>query len=57
MTPKPDIRKKAPVKSVRLLQALPKRRIENTAELEQGLSALRKAVTDALVEADAVELE
>jgi hypothetical protein len=42
---------------VRLLQALPKRRIENTAELEQGLSALRKAVTDALVEADAVELE
>ncbi len=57
LTPKPDTGKKMPVKPVRVLQALPNHRIENTAELEQGLSALRKAVTDALSEADAVELE
>lgn len=57
VTPKPDTLKKTPVKSVQVLQAIPKRRIENTAELEQGLAALRKAVTDALSEADAVELE
>lgn len=55
--PKPSAVQKLPVKPVRVLQALPNRRIESTAELEQGLAALRKAVTDALNEADAVELE
>lgn len=45
------------VKRLRVAQVIPKRRIENKAELEEALTALRGAVTEALDEVEAVELE
>jgi len=45
------------VKRLRVAQVVPKRRIGSEAELEEALTALRRAVIEALVEADAVELE
>ena len=45
------------VRRLRVAQVVPKRRIENEAELDEALTALRGAVTEALAEADAVELE
>jgi hypothetical protein len=49
---------KAPkIKRLRVAQVVPKRRIENENELEEALGAVRVAVTEALVEVGAVELE
>jgi len=45
------------VKRLRVAQVIPKRRIENKAELEEALTALRGAVTEALDQVEAVELE
>lgn len=45
------------VKRLRVAQVVPKSRIENDDELSEALAVLRRAVTEALVEADAVELE
>ena len=45
------------VKRLRVAEVVPKRRIENEAELEEALGVLRGAVTEALTEADVVELE
>jgi len=45
------------VRRLRVSQVVPKLRIENEAELEEALTALRSAVTEALGEANAVELE
>lgn len=47
----------AKIKHIRVTQVVPKPRIENEEELEEALDALRGAVTEALVESDAVELE
>jgi len=45
------------VKRLRVVQVIPKRRVENKVELEEALTALRGAVTKALDEVEAVELE
>ena len=45
------------VKRLRVAEVVPKRRIENEAELEEALDALRGAVKAALDEVEAVELE
>lgn len=45
------------IKRLRVAQVVPKPRIENEAELEAALGALREAVTEALDSADAVEIE
>ncbi len=45
------------VKRLRVAEVVPKRRIENEADLKEALTALRGAVTEALDEVEAVELE
>ena len=45
------------VKRLRVAEVVPKRRIENEDELEEALTALRGAVTEALDQVEAVELE
>ena len=45
------------VKRLRVAQVVPKSRIENEADLKEALEVLRKAVTEALDEVEAVELE
>jgi hypothetical protein len=45
------------VRRLRVTEVVPKPRIENEAELEEALDTLRGAVTEALGEVDAVELE
>lgn len=45
------------VKRLRVIEVVPKRRVQSEAELEEALGALRRAVADALGEADVVELE
>jgi hypothetical protein len=45
------------VKHLRVAQVVPKPRIENEADLKEALTALRGAVTEALDEVEAVELE
>lgn len=48
---------KAPrVKHLRVAEVMPNRRIENEADLDEALDALRGAVTGALADADVVEL-
>ena len=45
------------VRRVRVARVVPKRRIASDADLEEALDALRKAVANALSDAEAVELE
>lgn len=45
------------VRRLRVAEVVPKRRIENEADLNEALGALREAVTKALDEVEAVELE
>ena len=45
------------IKRLRVAEVVPRRCIKNEAELEDALSALREAVTAALDEVEAVELE